>query len=52
VDGGRSSAPTRAGGTHELVNWPSAHGRWLSCSVGTTITDAIRQTVVKVPAPA
>ena len=40
------------GGTHEFVNWQSARGRWLSCSVGTTITDAIRQTVLKVPAPA
>ena len=47
------------GGTHEFVNWLSARGRWLSArgrwlsySVGMTITDAIQQTVLKVPAPA
>ena len=38
--------------THEFVNWLSACGRWLSCSVGMTITDAIHQTVLKVPASA
>ncbi|MGY5015135.1 IS1380 family transposase [Streptomyces sp. 900105755] len=40
------------GGTHEFVNWLSARGRWLSYSVGMTITDAIHQAVLKVPASA
>ncbi|MFE1777229.1 IS1380 family transposase [Streptomyces sp. NPDC059008] len=40
------------GGTHEFVNWLSARGRWLSYSVGMTITDAIHQAVFKVPASA
>lgn len=40
------------GGTHEFGNWLSARGRWLSYSVGMTITDAIHQTVLKVPASA
>jgi hypothetical protein len=51
--GRRTLIRTDSGGdTHEFVNWLSARGRWLSCSVGMTITDAIRQTVLKVPAPA
>ncbi|WUH89762.1 IS1380 family transposase [Streptomyces sp. NBC_00433] len=40
------------GGTHEFVNWLAARGRWLSYSVGMTITDTIHQTVLKVPASA
>ncbi|PWJ02684.1 IS1380 family transposase [Streptomyces sp. NWU49] len=40
------------GGTHEFVAWLAARGRWLSYSVGMTITDAIHQAVVKVPASA
>ncbi|QDN95177.1 IS1380 family transposase [Streptomyces sp. S1A1-8] len=40
------------GGTHEFVNWLAARGRWLSYSVGMTITDAIHQTVLQVPASA
>lgn len=40
------------GGTHELVDWLSARGQWLSYSVGMTITDAIHQAVLKVPASA
>ncbi|WP_438306150.1 IS1380 family transposase [Streptomyces sp. HUAS TT11] len=38
------------GGTHEFVNWLSTPGRWLSYSVGMTITDAIHQAVLTVPA--
>jgi hypothetical protein len=41
-----------AGGTHEFVDWLSRRGRWLSYSVGMTITEAIHQAVVKVPASA
>ncbi|MGW2189510.1 IS1380 family transposase [Streptomyces sp. NPDC001719] len=37
------------GGTHEFVNWLSARGRWLSYSVGMTITEAIHQAVLRVP---
>jgi hypothetical protein len=40
------------GGTHEFLDWLSARGRWLSYSVGMTITDAIHQAVLKVPASA
>jgi Transposase DDE domain group 1 len=40
------------GGTHEFVNWLAARGRWLSYSVGMTITDAIHQAVLQVPATA
>jgi hypothetical protein len=40
------------GGTHEFVNRIAARGRWLSYSVGMTITDTIHQTVLKVPASA
>ncbi|MEU0187084.1 IS1380 family transposase [Streptomyces sp. NPDC006207] len=40
------------GGTHEFVNWIAARGRWLSYSVGMTITDAIHQAVLLVPASA
>ncbi|MGW5196474.1 IS1380 family transposase [Streptomyces spiralis] len=38
------------GGTHEFVAWLAKRGRWLSYSVGMTITDAIHQAVLKVPA--
>jgi hypothetical protein len=38
-----------AGGTHEFVAWLSKRGRWLSYSVGMTITDAIHQAALKVP---
>ncbi|WP_420713114.1 IS1380 family transposase [Streptomyces sp. MMG1121] len=41
-----------AGGTHEFVAWLSKQGRWLSYSVGMTITDAIHQAVLKAPASA
>ncbi len=40
------------GGTHEFVEWLSARARWLSYSLGMTITDAIHEAVVKVPASA
>lgn len=40
------------GGTHEFVNWLTARGRWLSYSVGMTITDAIHDAVLQVPASA
>ncbi|WP_395297013.1 IS1380 family transposase [Kitasatospora hibisci] len=39
-----------AGGTHDFLNWLAARGRWLSYSVGMTITDAIHQAVLKIPA--
>jgi hypothetical protein len=38
-----------AGGTHEFVAWLAKPGRWLSYSVGMTITDAVHQAVLKVP---
>ncbi|WP_030987760.1 IS1380 family transposase [Streptomyces sp. NRRL S-1813] len=37
------------GGTHEFVAWLAQRGRWLSYSVGMTITDAIHEAVLKVP---
>ncbi|GHA01365.1 IS1380 family transposase [Streptomyces echinoruber] len=40
------------GGTHEFVDWLSARGRWLSYSVGMTITDAIHHAVLQIPASA
>lgn len=40
------------GGTHEFVAWLARGGRWLSYSVGMTITDAIHHAVLKVPASA
>ena len=40
------------GGTHEFVAWLAQRGRWLSYSVGMTITDQIHQAVLKVPASA
>src|SRR5882757_1701118 len=41
-----------AGGTHEFLNWLTARGRWLSYSVGMTITDAVHHAVLQVPASA
>ncbi|WP_329571089.1 IS1380 family transposase [Kitasatospora sp. NBC_01266] len=41
-----------AGGTHDFLNWLTARGRWLSYSVGMTITDAIHQAVLRIPASA
>ncbi|WNI16208.1 IS1380 family transposase [Actinacidiphila sp. ITFR-21] len=41
-----------AGGTHEFVAWLAQRGRWLSYSVGMTITEQIHQAVLKVPATA
>jgi len=38
-----------AGGTHEFTAWLAKRGRWLSYSVGRTITDAIHEAVLKVP---
>nr|WP_079060391.1 transposase [Streptomyces bungoensis] len=35
---------------HEFVAWLAQRGRWLSYSVGMTITDAIHQAVLKIPA--
>ncbi|MFF2628624.1 IS1380 family transposase [Kitasatospora griseola] len=40
------------GGTHRFLNWLTARGRWLSYSVGMTITDAIHQAVLLIPASA
>jgi hypothetical protein len=40
------------GGTHEFLDWLSARGRWLSYSVGMTITEQIHQAVLKAPASA
>ena len=41
-----------AGGTHEFVAWLAQRGRWLSYSVGMTITEQIHQAVLKVLATA
>ncbi|WUH94318.1 IS1380 family transposase [Streptomyces sp. NBC_00433] len=38
-----------AGGTHEFVAWLARRGRWLSYSVGMTVTAAVHQAVLKVP---
>ncbi|MDH6129200.1 hypothetical protein P3T39_006189 [Kitasatospora sp. GP82] len=38
------------GGTHKFLNWLTARGRWFSYSVGMTITGAIHQAVLKIPA--
>lgn len=40
------------GGTHEFVDWLAVRGRWLSYSVGMTITEAIHQAALKIPASA
>ena len=41
-----------AGGTHTFLDWLTARGRWLSYSVGMTITEQIHQAVLQVPASA
>lgn len=41
-----------AGGTHKFLGWLTARGRWLSYSVGMTITEQIHQAVLRVPASA
>ncbi|MBB6421914.1 IS1380 family transposase [Streptomyces sp. AK010] len=41
-----------AGGTHDFVSWLAQRGRWLSYSVGMTVTEAIHEHVLKVPASA
>ncbi|MEY9997288.1 hypothetical protein ABIE67_009407 [Streptomyces sp. V4I8] len=38
------------GGTHEFADLLSTRGRWLSYSLGMTITDVIHQAVLKIPA--
>ncbi|MFF3336902.1 IS1380 family transposase [Streptomyces sp. NPDC002888] len=38
-----------AGGTHAFLDWLTRRGRWLSYSVGMTITDTIHQAVLKIP---
>ncbi|MER6329623.1 IS1380 family transposase [Streptomyces sp. NPDC001034] len=40
------------GGTHEFMAWLAKRGRWLSYSVGMTITDAIHAAVLRIPATA
>ena len=40
------------GGTHEFVAWLTQRGRWLSYSVGMTITEHVHHAVLKVPASA
>ncbi|MEV6994313.1 IS1380 family transposase [Streptomyces sp. NPDC093228] len=41
-----------AGGTHDFVSWLARRGRWLSYSVGMTVTEAIHEHVLKIPASA
>ncbi|QMU73065.1 IS1380 family transposase [Streptacidiphilus sp. P02-A3a] len=41
-----------AGGTHDFLNWLTTRGRWLSYSVGMTITDTVHHAVLHVPVPA
>ena len=41
-----------AGGTHDFVSWLTRRGRWLSYSVGMTVTEVIHEHVLKVPASA
>jgi hypothetical protein len=41
-----------AGGTHKFLDWLTARGRWLSYSVGMTITEQIHQAVLQIPASA
>jgi hypothetical protein len=38
-----------AGGTHAFLNWLTQPGRWLSYSVGMTITDDIHDTIKLIP---
>jgi hypothetical protein len=39
-----------AGGTHEFLDRLATRGRWLSYSVGMTVTDAVHDAVLRVPA--
>nr|WSW71326.1 IS1380 family transposase [Streptomyces sp. NBC_00995] len=41
-----------AGSTHDFVAWLAQRGRWLSYSVGMTVTEQVHQHVLKVPASA
>ncbi|MFH8224875.1 IS1380 family transposase [Streptomyces sp. NPDC018057] len=41
-----------AGGTHDFVSWLAKRGRWLSYSVGMTVTEAIHEHVLQIPASA
>ncbi|MEU7305177.1 transposase [Streptomyces sp. NPDC007206] len=41
-----------AGGTHDFVFWLAKRGRWLSYSVGMTVSEAIHEHVLKIPASA
>ena len=41
-----------AGGTHDFLNWLTARGRWLSYSVGMTITEVVHHAVLQIPASA
>ncbi len=41
-----------ARGTHDFLTWLTKRGRWLSYSVGMTITDHIHTAITKVPAKA
>jgi hypothetical protein len=38
-----------AGGTHAFLDWLTRRGRWLSYSVGMTITEQVHQAVLKIP---
>ncbi|WP_461004158.1 transposase, partial [Streptomonospora sediminis] len=41
-----------AGGTHAFLDWLTRRGRWLSYSVGMTITDDIHTAITRIPATA
>ncbi|MFE9389286.1 IS1380 family transposase [Streptomyces sp. NPDC006784] len=41
-----------AGGTHDFVSWLARRGRWLSYSVGMTVTEQVHEHVLKAPASA
>ncbi|NEA15552.1 IS1380 family transposase, partial [Streptomyces halstedii] len=41
-----------AGGTHDFVAWLAQRGRWLSYSVGMTVTEQVHSRVLQVPASA
>jgi hypothetical protein len=49
---GRRTLIRTDGGTHAFLDWLTARGRWLSYSVGMTITKQIHQAVLRVPASA
>jgi hypothetical protein len=38
-----------AGGTHEFLSWLTRPGRWLSYSIGFTITDDIQHAILRLP---